>query len=230
MFCISEYSLRKYLNIYISVFWQTKFTKKRVKKRLGSSTSAQQIKKNKNKFFQAVRLFKINKFQSTHNQFFPQKLSFFIPFRTPTTSVSRDTPESDNDNDATCAELKQDEGWRSAQNNNNHVNGATMNNTFSNSSFNSMNNNSNHRPNSLCSEPEIRWVDLISVPLMMAYVTRYIYGTDKLRTNAFEVRGLNASSTGVVHLDDLAILSSWLKYITDNIVGLTNLQVGRQLV
>lgn len=100
-----------------------------------------------------------------------------------------------------------------------------MNNTFSNSSFNSMNNNSNHRPNSLCSEPEIRWVDLISVPLMMAYVTRYIYGTDKLRTNAFEVRGLNASSTGVIHLDDLAILSSWLKYITDNIVGLTNLQV-----
>lgn len=120
--------------------------------------------------------------------------------------------------------MKQDEGWRSAQNNNN-VNGGTMNNTFSQSSFNSMNNNSNHRPNSLCSEPEIRWVDLISVPLMMAYVTRYIYGTDKLRTNAFEVRGLNASSTGVVHLDDLAILSSWLKYITDNIVGLTNLQV-----
>lgn len=119
--------------------------------------------------------------------------------------------------------MKADEGWRSAQNNNN--NGATMNNTFSNSSFNSMNNNSNHRPNSLCSEPEIRWVDLISVPLMMAYVTRYIYGTDKLRTNAFEVRGLNASSTGVIHLDDLAILSSWLKYITDNIVGLTNLQV-----
>lgn len=142
-------------------------------------------------------------------------------------TVSRDTPESDNDNDATCAELKQDEGWRSAQDNNNHVNGATMNNTFSNSSFNSMNNNSNNRPTSLCSEPEIRWVDLISVPLMMAYVTRYIYGTDKLRTNAFEVRGLNASSTGVIHLDDLAILSSWLKYITDNIVGLTNLQVQK---
>lgn len=153
--------------------------------------------------------------------------SFFRLDAITTTShpVSRDTPESDNDNDATCAELKADEGWRSAQNNNNNVNGATMNNTYSNSSFNSMNNNSNHRPNSLCSEPEIRWVDLISVPLMMAYVTRYIYGTDKLRTNAFEVRGLNASSTGVIHLDDLAILSSWLKYITDNIVGLTNLQV-----
>lgn len=106
------------------------------------------------------------------------------------------------------------------------ANGSTMNNTFSNSSFNSMNNNTNQRPSSLCSsEPEIRWVDIISVPLMMAYVTRYIYGTDKLRTNAFEVRGINATSTGIIHLDDLAILSSWLKYINDNIVGLTNLQV-----
>lgn len=65
----------------------------------------------------------------------------------------------------------------------------------------------------------------IAVPLMMAYVTRYIYGTDKLRTNAFEVRGLNGISSGVIHCDDLAILSQWLKLITDNIVGLTQLQV-----
>lgn len=60
---------------------------------------------------------------------------------------------------------------------------------------------------------------------MMAYVTRYIYGTDKLRPNAFEVRGLNGASTGIIHCDDLAILSQWLKLITDNIVGLTHLQV-----
>jgi len=33
---------------------------------------------------------------------------------------------------------------------------------------------------------------------MMAYVTRYIYGTDKLRQNAFEVRGLNGITTGVI--------------------------------
>jgi hypothetical protein len=64
-----------------------------------------------------------------------------------------------------------------------------------------------------------------AVPLMMAYVTRYIFGTDKLRPNAFEVRGLNGASTGIIHCDDAAILSQWLKYITDNIVGLTNLQV-----
>lgn len=129
----------------------------------------------------------------------------------PLTVVARDTPESDND--ATCAELK------SEMFNNN------MNSNNNGSNCNSMNNNSNHRPNSLCSEPEIRWTDIMCVPLMMAYVTRYIYGTDKLRTNAFEVRGLNGTTTGVIHLDDLAILSSWLKYITDNITGLTNLQV-----
>lgn len=139
--------------------------------------------------------------------------------------VSRDdTPESDND--ATCAELKADDNWRLAQNNNNNnfSNGtATLN------SSSSMNNNSNHRPNSLCSEPEVRFVDFICVPLMCAYYTRYIYGTDKLRTNAFEVRGINGTTTGVIHLDDLAILSSWLKYITDNITGLTNLQVCKSL-
>jgi len=66
---------------------------------------------------------------------------------------------------------------------------------------------------------------VFAVPLMMAYVTRYIFGTDKLRPNAFEVRGLNGVSTGIIHCDDAAILSQWLKYITDNIVGLTNLQV-----
>lgn len=65
-----------------------------------------------------------------------------------------------------------------------------------------------------------------AVPLMMAYVTRFIYGTDKLRSNAFEVRGLNGASTGIINCDDLAILSQWLKLITDNIFGLTHLQVG----
>jgi len=70
-----------------------------------------------------------------------------------------------------------------------------------------------------------RWIDIVTVPLMMAYVTRYIFGTDKLRPNAFEVRGLNGVSTGIIHCDDAAILSQWLKYITDNIVGLTNLQM-----
>lgn len=91
-------------------------------------------------------------------------------------------------------------------------------------------NSTSSRPSSICSEidgeTQTRWVDIVTVPLMMAYVTRYIFGTDKLRPNAFEVRGLNGISTGIIHCDDSAILSQWLKYITDNIIGLTNLQVS----
>ncbi|XP_058798374.1 gamma-1-syntrophin isoform X2 [Phymastichus coffea] len=70
-----------------------------------------------------------------------------------------------------------------------------------------------------------KWVDIVTVPLMMAYVTRYIFGTDKLRRNAFEVRGLNGARSGVIHCDDTAILSQWLKYISDNITSLTYLQM-----
>ncbi|KAJ0182205.1 hypothetical protein K1T71_001574 [Dendrolimus kikuchii] len=70
------------------------------------------------------------------------------------------------------------------------------------------------------------WIDVVSVPLMMGYVTRYVFGTDKLRPAAFEVRGARAHlTTGVVHLDEPAALSHWLKAIADNIVGLTNLQM-----
>ncbi|XP_026467987.1 gamma-1-syntrophin-like [Ctenocephalides felis] len=110
--------------------------------------------------------------------------------------LSKEGPELDNAE--TCAELQADEGWKSA---------------------------SESRPTSMTSEPEKRWIDVITVPLMMAYVTRYMFGTDKLRPNAFEVRGLNGATTGVIYCDDLAILSQWLKYITDNIVGLTHLQM-----
>ncbi|XP_045459976.1 gamma-2-syntrophin isoform X2 [Melitaea cinxia] len=64
------------------------------------------------------------------------------------------------------------------------------------------------------------------VPLMMGYVTRYVFGTDKLRPGAFEVRGARPSqSTGVIHVDDPAALSHWLKGVSDNITGLTNLQM-----
>jgi hypothetical protein len=49
----------------------------------------------------------------------------------------------------------------------------------------------------------------------MAYITRYIFGTDKLRANSFEVRGMNGSNTGVIHVPDLAVLSMWMKVITE---------------
>lgn len=69
-------------------------------------------------------------------------------------------------------------------------------------------------------------VIIISVPLMLAYVTRYIYGTDKLRPSAFEVRGIDNSRSGIIHCDQPAVLSEWIKRIVNNIVGLTSLQVA----
>lgn len=49
-------------------------------------------------------------------------------------SVARETPDSDND--AMCAELKKDEGWKKSVN--------------------------NSRPVSISSEPEKKWVDIVS--------------------------------------------------------------------
>lgn len=49
--------------------------------------------------------------------------------------------------------------------------------------------------------------------------------------NCAQVRGARPhSTTGVVHADDPAALSHWLKSISDNIVGLTNLQVNRECI
>ena len=64
-----------------------------------------------------------------------------------------------------------------------------------------------------------------SVPLLMAYITRYIFGTDKLRPNAFEVRGMNGSNTGVIQCSDLAVLSNWIKLISDYISILNSQKV-----
>ena len=65
---------------------------------------------------------------------------------------------------------------------------------------------------------------------MMAYITRYIFGTDKIRPNSFEVRGMNGSHTGVIHSPDLAVLSHWIKLISDYINGLTGIKVRNEKV
>ena len=71
-----------------------------------------------------------------------------------------------------------------------------------------------------------KWVDVLEVPLMMAYITRYIFGTDKIRPNSFEVRGMNGSNTGVIHSPDIAVLSHWIKLISDYSNALTALKAS----
>ena len=60
---------------------------------------------------------------------------------------------------------------------------------------------------------------------MMAYITRYIFGTDKLRAQSFEVRGMNGASSGVVHVKDPAVTLHWIKLISEYINILTALKV-----
>ena len=88
---------------------------------------------------------------------------------------------------------------------------------------------------------------LLSVPLMMAYITRYIFGTDKIRSNSFEVIGIgnknhvssstdkskvlfptDGSKTGRITSSDLATHSHWIKLITDYIHAMTS-RKGSQL-
>ena len=52
-------------------------------------------------------------------------------------------------------------------------------------------------------------------------MSRYIFGTDKLRPTAFEVRGMDGSSTGVIHHEEPTLLTQMAKLITDYI-GLQN--------
>ncbi|KAL1232634.1 Gamma-1-syntrophin [Trichinella spiralis] len=57
---------------------------------------------------------------------------------------------------------------------------------------------------------------------LMAYITRYLWGTDKLRSNGFEVRSVDGSSSGVIHCEDPKVLSLWVGYIDSNISELNN--------
>uniref|UniRef100_A0A915PJX2 PDZ domain-containing protein n=1 Tax=Setaria digitata TaxID=48799 RepID=A0A915PJX2_9BILA len=64
------------------------------------------------------------------------------------------------------------------------------------------------------------WKTMAKIPLPMAFITRYLWGTDKLRNNAFEVRAVDGTSTGIVHCEDRNTLEQWIKYIQSRITSL----------
>lgn len=63
----------------------------------------------------------------------------------------------------------------------------------------------------------------------MGYVTRYVQGTDKLRRNGFEVRGMNGINSSIVHCDNVKSLPEWVKLISENIANLSEIQVKTNL-
>ncbi|KRZ16905.1 Gamma-2-syntrophin [Trichinella zimbabwensis] len=71
-------------------------------------------------------------------------------------------------------------------------------------------------------QPPKGWKNFVILPLQMAYITRYLWGTDKLRSNGFEVRSVDGSSSGVIHCEDPKVLSLWVGYIDSHISELNN--------
>ncbi|XP_052763598.1 gamma-2-syntrophin-like [Mya arenaria] len=67
---------------------------------------------------------------------------------------------------------------------------------------------------------EKSWVIYSSIPLLYANLTRYRSGTDKLRSNAFELVGVDGTTSGVLQFDDNHSLAEWMAAITNNINSL----------
>ncbi|XP_018586494.1 gamma-2-syntrophin [Scleropages formosus] len=91
-----------------------------------------------------------------------------------------------------------------------------------------LNGNSNHTvPSSPLSpsanEPkyEKRWVDTLSLPLLMARVSRYRAGTHKLRPNCFEVIALDGECSSILQFSTASESTDWLQSISTNINNLT---------
>ncbi|KAM6459486.1 gamma-2-syntrophin isoform 6-T9 [Liasis olivaceus] len=68
---------------------------------------------------------------------------------------------------------------------------------------------------------EKRWLDTLSVPLSMARISRYKAGTNKLRSNAFEVLALDGVSTGILQYCSAQESADWLRALSSNISDLT---------
>ncbi|XP_060090575.1 gamma-2-syntrophin isoform X1 [Heteronotia binoei] len=88
-------------------------------------------------------------------------------------------------------------------------------------------NSTNTAPSSpsspIANEPkyEKRWLDTLCVPLSMARISRYKAGTNKLRSNAFEVLALDGVSSGILQYCTAQESADWLRALSTNISDLT---------
>ncbi|KAI1724340.1 PDZ domain (Also known as DHR or GLGF) domain-containing protein [Ditylenchus destructor] len=64
------------------------------------------------------------------------------------------------------------------------------------------------------------WKTMGIISLPMAIVSRYLWGTDKIRNNSFEVRSVDGKSSGVIHCEDRKALEQWIKHIETHIFAL----------
>uniref|UniRef100_A0A1I7SMJ8 PDZ domain-containing protein n=1 Tax=Bursaphelenchus xylophilus TaxID=6326 RepID=A0A1I7SMJ8_BURXY len=74
-------------------------------------------------------------------------------------------------------------------------------------------------------EDQAGWKNIQRLPLPMAIVSRYLWGTDKLRNNAFELRTVDGKSSGIIHCEDRKALQQWIKNIENHIETLNKKSV-----
>uniref|UniRef100_A0A915P4S2 Syntrophin split Pleckstrin homology (PH) domain-containing protein n=1 Tax=Meloidogyne floridensis TaxID=298350 RepID=A0A915P4S2_9BILA len=65
-----------------------------------------------------------------------------------------------------------------------------------------------------------KWKTICKIPLPLAFVSRYLWATDKLRSNAFEVRSVDGRSSGIIHCEDRKALEQWVQHIDSHINAL----------
>ncbi|KJH43279.1 PDZ/DHR/GLGF domain protein [Dictyocaulus viviparus] len=71
-----------------------------------------------------------------------------------------------------------------------------------------------------------KWKTITVIPLPMAYLTRYLWvlaleeEKEKHRTNSFEVRAVDGTSTGIIHCTDTRAFEQWISHINNHIQAL----------
>ena len=73
---------------------------------------------------------------------------------------------------------------------------------------------------------EKEWMTALTIPLLYARVSRYIFGTDKLRAKSFDVMGVDGSKSGPIFFPDSAALESWHFKIKSKTQGLLTQMIG----
>ncbi|NP_001087773.1 syntrophin, gamma 2 L homeolog [Xenopus laevis] len=68
---------------------------------------------------------------------------------------------------------------------------------------------------------EKRWIDALSIPLLMARISRFRVSTVKLRRNSFELLALDGISSGILQFNTAHDSADWLRAISTNINDLT---------
>ncbi|XP_055872211.1 gamma-1-syntrophin-like [Biomphalaria glabrata] len=79
---------------------------------------------------------------------------------------------------------------------------------------------------------EKEWMTALTIPLLYARVSRYIYGTDKLREDSFDIVGVDGSKSGPMYFTEKTTMLTWYHKISAKTQSLLSqmIQMTNQLM